>query len=316
MLNALFPPIAPYHVFSFEVSSLHTLYVEECGNPNGLPVIFLHGGPAAGCSEADRQFFDPEKYRIILFDQRGAGRSTPLASIEDNTTNDLIKDVEALREHLGIDKWVVFGGSWGSTFSLLYAQAHPDRALALILRGIFLSTKAELHHLFQNGMHKLFPEEYETYRDYIAPEKRGDLLAAYCELVQSDDEAIRTEAAFNFVNWEANGMTMPPQSGLVDINVATDIANGIIECYYLANQCFIAEGQILENIDTIKHIPIYIVHGRFDSICTPSSAWALHKAHGNSVLNITKDAAHASREPSTASVLVDYTNTVANKLGY
>lgn len=313
-MQKLFPPITPYHQFELPVTPPHMLYVEECGNPDGLPVIFIHGGPGVGCSEADRQFFDPKKYRIILFDQRGSGRSKPLACLENNTTNDLISDIELIRKTLKIDKWVVFGGSWGSTLSLLYTQAHPEPAIALILRGIFLATKAEFAHLFQSGMSKVFPQEFERFKNFIAPDKQDDLLTAYCDLITGPDRDIARKAAYYYVEWEANGVTLAPQSGLVDPDSETDIANGIIECTYLANQCFIEEGQILENMDKIAHIPMYIAHGRFDSIVTPHNAWKLFKAHPNAVLKITDNAAHASRETTTASELVGYTNLVADML--
>lgn len=310
-MNTLYSPLEPYRIHELAVTPPHVLYIEECGNPEGLPVIFIHGGPGVGCSEADRQFFDPDKYRIILFDQRGSGRSHPLACLENNITTDLIADIEYIRKTLGVEQWVVFGGSWGSTLSLLYAQAHPAPVLALILRGVFLATQPEFSHLFQNGMSKVFPEEFEKFKGLIPDDKQHDLLAAYCDIITGEDESARREAAFYFVEWEANGLNLVSQSKIVDALSEADIANGIIECTYLANHCFIEEGHILANMGKVAHIPLYIAHGRFDSICTPSSAWALAKAHPNCTLEITDQAAHASREPSTASALVGYTNLVA-----
>lgn len=312
-MKQLYPPLKPYRTFTLAVTPPHLLYVEECGNPQGLPVIFIHGGPGVGCSQADRQFFNPDKYRIILFDQRGSGRSQPLANLENNTTPDLIADIELIRKTLEIEKWVVFGGSWGSTLSLLYAQAHPAPVISLILRGIFLATQAEFDHLFQNGMNKIFPQEFEKFKDLIPPNKQHNLLSAYCEIITGSDEDARRKAAFSYVEWEANGVNLVPTPNIVDALSETDIANGIIECTYLANKCYIEEGHILANMDIISHIPLYIAHGRFDSIVTPSNAWALAKSHPNCTLKITDQAAHASREPSTASALVGYTDLVAEQ---
>ncbi|PHZ86360.1 prolyl aminopeptidase [Paremcibacter congregatus] len=312
-MNSLFPPITPYNQFELPVTTPHVIHVEECGNPGGLPVIFIHGGPGGGYSSEDRQFFDPTKYRIILFDQRGCGRSRPLGCIENNETKDLIEDIEIIRKKLHIEKWAIFGGSWGSTLSLLYAEKYPSRTLALILRGIFLATKAETAHLCQEGMSLVFPEEFENYKNLIPLDKQDDLLGSYYNIIKGDNKELAHQAALAFVSWESNGFFLEPMDSGPDVNEEKDIANGIVECHYLTNGCFITEDQILDNIDKINRIPMFIVHGRFDSITTPSNAWRLFKSHLKATLQITENAAHASREKTTASVLIGYTNEIADQ---
>ena len=312
-MNSLFPPIEPYNQFKLTVTKPHVIHVEESGNSEGLPVLFVHGGPGAGCRPEDRQFFDPKKYRIILFDQRGCGRSRPLGSIEDNRTEELITDIELIRKELCIEQWVVFGGSWGSTLSLLYAEEHPLSVIALILRGVFLATKSEISHLYREGMSHVFPEEFEDFKSLITSEKQGDLLDGYYDLIKGDNKTLSNKAALAFVGWEENGLYLASHKNNHDVNEERDIANGIIECHYLTNGCFIDEDQILDNIHTIGNIPVFIVHGRFDSITTPSNSWRLFKSHPKATLEITENAAHASREKTTASVLVSYTNEVVDQ---
>jgi proline iminopeptidase len=300
----------------FKVSDLHTLYYELCGNKDGTPVVFLHGGPGGGVHEEDRQFFNPEKYNIVLFDQRGAGKSTPSANLEDNTTWDLIKDIEKLREHLKVEKWHVFGGSWGSTLSLAYAQSHPDRVKSLTLRGIFTLRKSELQFFYQNGASHLFPEAWDEYLAPIPEAERGDLILAYHAQLNSVDDETRIRAAKAWSKWE-----MVTSKLYVDpVHVAQaekdDFANAFarIENHYFVNSGFMRDGQLLEpqEIDKIRHIPCTVVQGRYDVVCPATTAYALKKVWPEIELKIVPDAGHSSREPGTSKLLVEATDKYAS----
>jgi len=302
-----YPPIEPYEIGKLEVSDLHTLYYEVSGNKDGNPVIFLHGGPGGGTGKEDRRYFDPEAYKIILFDQRGAGKSTPSASIEENTTWDLVSDIEKLRERLGVDKWVVFGGSWGSTLALAYAQSHPDRVKALILRGIFTIRRSELEFFYQDGASHIFPESWDDYLRPIPEDERHDMMAAYHRRLTSDDTRIRTEAARAWSTWEmATSKLRVSQEDIA--RAAQDdwaLAFARIEAHYFVNKGFLREGQLLEkqSIDKIRHIPTVAIQGRYDVVCPARTAYDLKKAFPELELTVVPDAGHSAREVPTSLLL-------------
>jgi proline iminopeptidase len=310
-LRTLYPPIEPYRAGRLRVSPLHELHFEECGNPKGKPVVFLHGGPGAGSDAKQRRFFDPDAYRIVLFDQRGSGRSTPHANLEDNTTWHLVQDIETLREHLGIERWQVFGGSWGSTLALAYAQKHPERVTELVLRGIFLLRKQEIDWFYQQGAEVLFPDAWEEYLAPIPPEERHDMLSAYHRRLTSPDAAVRQQAARAWSIWEGRTSYLLPNEATVARYGSDDFADAFarIECHYFLNRGFFrSDTQLLEDVPRIRHIPAVIVQGRYDVVCPIQSAWALHKAWPEAQLRIIPDAGHSAYEPGTTSALVEATD--------
>lgn len=314
-MNKVFNSIEPFARHSLQVDDLHTLYVEECGNPKGLPVVFLHGGPGAGCSPYHRRFFDPAIYRIILFDQRGCGKSTPHASLENNTSNDLVQDIEKIRDHLSIQQWVVFGGSWGSTLALLYAQTHPNEVSGLILRGIFLGRDKDVQWFYQEGTRKLFPDYWEKFIEPIPENERDDMVAAYSRLLIGDDKNLQMKAAKAWAIWE--GMTATLQtddvvSSFSNSHAAISVAR--IECHYFMNHCWLAPNQLLNNIGLIRHIPSYIVQGRYDVICPVVQAWELATAWPEAKLTIVADAGHAIVEPGITKALLSATRKLSEKL--
>ena len=310
-MKALYPKIDPYNEFDLNVSDLHTIHVEESGTPEGKPVIFLHGGPGGGIESIYRQYFDPEKYRIIIFDQRGCGKSTPHAELRENTTWDLVADIEKIREHLEINKWVVFGGSWGSTLSLSYAITHPDRCKALVLRGIFMIRKKEIDWFYQKGASNIYPDAWEHYLKPIPENERHDMVAAYYKRLTSEDEKVRIEAAKARSIWEASTSKLFQSEESLhpfeDAKVSEAFAR--IECHYFTNRGFFdAEEWLLENVDKIRHIPAVIVQGRYDVVCPMVSAWELHRAFPEADFEIIQDAGHSMTEKGIASKLVEYTD--------
>ncbi len=315
-MKDLYPEILPYRAEHFPVDDVHALYVEEAGNSKGIPALFLHGGPGAGCEPYHRRFFDPERYRVILFDQRGAGRSTPHASLENNTTWDLVADIEKLREHLGIERWLLFGGSWGSTLALAYAQTHPDRVSALVLRGIFLCRPQEIQWFYQSGANRLFPDYWEDFAEPIAPDQRGDMLSAYHAVLTGDDELRRLAAAKAWSVWEGRTATLLPDPSVAahfeQPRVALSMAR--IESHYFVNNAFLEPDQLLHNADRLAGIPGVIVHGRYDVICPLENAWALHAAWSGSALSIVADAGHSAAEAGTRRRLIEATDQFAEQL--
>lgn len=312
-MKTLYPAIEPFETARLRVSPVHELYYEQCGKPNGQPAVFLHGGPGGGLIPEYRQFFDPTTYRVALFDQRGAGQSTPHASLEDNTTWHLVEDIECLREHLGIERWLVFGGSWGSTLSLAYAQTHPDRVSALVLRGIFLCRPNEIRWFYQEGegASAIFPDAWEEYVRIIPHAERGDMLSAYHRRLMSDDEAVRLEAAKAWSIWEGSTSKLFPDQQLIDHAGETHfaLALALIECHYFVNNAFFeSDNYLVENIGKIRHIPAVIVQGRYDVVCPMMSAWELHRAWPEAELEIIRDAGHSATEPGIISALVDATD--------
>ena len=310
-MKQLYPKIEPYNQFDLKVSDLHTIHIEESGNINGKPVIFLHGGPGGGIEPVYRQYFDPEKWRIIVFDQRGCGQSTPHAELQENTTWDLIADIEKIRQHLEIDKWVVFGGSWGSTLSLSYAITHPDRCKALVLRGIFMIRKKEINWFYQDGTSNIYPDAWEHYLRPIPEDERHDLVAAYYKRLTSNDDSVRIEAAKAWSIWEASTSKLIQSEESIhafeDAKVAEAFAR--IECHYFTNRGFFDTDEwLLENVDKIRHIPTVIVQGRYDVVCPMISAWELHRAFPEADFEIVQDAGHSMTEKGIAAKLVEYTD--------
>jgi proline iminopeptidase len=306
-MRDLYPPIDPFKTERLRVSDVHELYLEQSGNPQGQPVVFVHGGPGAATVANQRRFFDPEHYRIVLFDQRGCGKSTPAASIDHNTTWDLVADMERIREHLGIDRWIVFGGSWGSTLALAYAQTHPDRVSALALRGIFMLRREEIGWFYQQGASFIFPEVWEGFLAPIPEAERGDLLHAYHERLTGPDEAVRLECAKAWATWEATTVRLQPDRALIAEMAAPQAALDLarIESHYFVNDGFFRNpDQLLEDVDRIRQIPAVIVHGRYDMCCPVKNAWDLHRVWPEARLEIVADAGHAAFEPGIVDKLV------------
>jgi len=312
----LYPEIKPYARHRLAVDELHEIYFEESGDPDGIPVLFVHGGPGAGCNPRNRCFFDPERYRIILYDQRGSGQSRPHASLVDNTTAHLIDDIEAIRAALDIEQWVLFGGSWGSTLSLLYAQSFPERVSGLVLRGIFLCRDKDIRWFYQEGASRIFPDYWEDYIEPIAKDKRDNHVSAYYELLTGDNELARMGAAKSWALWEAHCATLRPSHDVVDhfSDPHTALALARIEAHYFVNDGFIEENQILNHANKLEGIPGTIVHGRYDIICPLDNAVQLHNAWSDSELHIIRDAGHASSEPSIIDALIRATQDMASRL--
>ena len=309
--DVLYPPIEPYDSGMLEVSEIHTIAWEKSGNSEGVPVIVIHGGPGGGGQPAYRQYFDPAIYNIIQFDQRGCGKSIPYAELSENNTQASVSDIEQLRQAFGIETWHVFGGSWGSTLALVYAQEYPDRVRSLMLRGIFMCRKSELHWFYQDGASHIFPDAFESYREHIPKQEQGDLIKAYHTRLTSEDVDTRRAAAKEWTRWEmATSRLFPDASYLEkaeDLDFAVAFAR--IECHYFINGIFLEEAHILNHVDTIQHIPTNIVQGRYDVVCPARSAWELHKALPNSHLVLVPDAGHSMGEVSIARELVAITDS-------
>jgi proline iminopeptidase len=316
--RALFPRIEPRRAGRLAVSDVHELYWEECGHPDGIPVVALHGGPGGGSSPEMRRFFDPKRYRIILFDQRGCGRSSPHSELHDNTTWDLVRDIETLRTHLGVKRWLVFGGSWGSTLALAYTAMHRKQVLGLILRGVFLLMESEIRWFYQDGASRLFPDAFDRYVAPIPENERHDLLKAFHKRLVGKNPATRAEAAAAWARWEGETLSIqgpkqrPPRFDEPDFLDAF----ARIECHYFVNKGFFDhDGWLLEQAAKFGDLPGVIVHGRYDVVTPMSSAWALHKAWPKSVIKIVPDAGHSSLEPGIVSELVKASDMLADKLG-
>ncbi|RAN80029.1 prolyl aminopeptidase [Bacillus sp. SRB_336] len=310
-LRQPYPEIEPFDSGFLSVSPLHTLYYEQSGNPNGKPVVFLHGGPGGGTNAKCRRFFDPAVYRIVLFDQRGCGKSTPHAELAHNTTWDLVADVERVREHLRIDRWQVFGGSWGSTLALAYAQTHPDKVTELVLRGIFLLRRSELEWFYQKGCDALYPDAWETYLAAIPEVERGDLISAYHRRLTSPDAATRVAAARAWSVWEGATSFLWQDASHIESSAEDEFALAFarIECHYFVNGGFFEhDDQLLRNVDRIRDIPTVIVQGRYDVVCPLRSAWDLHRAWPEAELRIVQDAGHSAFEPGIMHQLLEATD--------
>jgi proline iminopeptidase len=312
MSDPFYPPIAPYRSGRLQVDELHELYWEACGNPQGIPVVFLHGGPGAGISPRSRCFFDPARYHIILFDQRGSGQSTPLGECRHNTTQLLIADIERLRALLDIERWLVFGGSWGSTLALAYAQAHPARCLGLVLRGIWLVSDEEIHWWLY-GVRNIFPREWEAFAAHVPEAERSDLLGAYSRRLDSEDPAVYLPAARAWSRYEGSCLQLRPTPDVADAFGSDAVALGVgrLEAHYFRHRAFLAPGQLLQGVPSIRHLPCFITHGRYDVICPVRYAHALVDAWPEAVLRIVPDAGHSSYEPGIAAELVGATDRFA-----
>lgn len=310
-MRDLYPAIEPFATGKLQVSPIHTVYYEQVGNPNGKEVVFLHGGPGGGIEPDYRRFFDPQKWHVTLFDQRGCGKSTPFAELRENTTWDLVADIERIRETLGIDKWHVFGGSWGSTLAIAYAETHPDRCLGLILRGIFLQRRSELLWFYQQGASAIFPDAWEKFLEPIPEVERFDLMNAYYRRLTSEDVSVRQAAAKAWTIWEASTSKLIPDPALVAHMGQESFADAFarIECHYFVHGAFLRnDSQLLDDVHRIAHIPAVIVQGRYDVVCPATSAWDLHRRWPGSRLVIVPDAGHSAKEPGIASALLDATD--------
>jgi proline iminopeptidase len=316
-MRQLYPPIEPYETGMLPVSPLHTIYYEQCGNPEGAPVVFLHGGPGGGVIPDYRRYFDPEAYRVVLFDQRGSGRSTPHASLEENTTWALVEDAEKLREHLGVDTWHVFGGSWGSTLALAYSETHPARARSLTLRGIFLCRPTEISWFYQEGgAGYVYPDVWEEFEKVIPAEERGDFVGAYYRRLTSEDPDVRLEAARAWSVWEGSTSKLFFDYSTIEKFADADFALAFarIECHYFMNNAFFpTDNYLIENVEKIRHIPAVIVQGRYDVVCPMVSAWELHRAWPEADLRVIPDAGHAASEPGIIDALVESTDKFRNQ---
>jgi proline iminopeptidase len=308
----LYAPIQPFAIHHWKVDSLHTIYVEQCGNPKGVPVLFLHGGPGGACQPYHRQFFDPDIYHIVLFDQRGCGRSTPHVELRNNTTQDLLNDIEAIREKLGVKQWILFGGSWGSTLALVYAQNYPQRVRAMILRGIFLARQQDIDWFYRSGTRHFYPEQWQDFIALLGNDAQDDPVQAYHELFSGNDEIKRMKAAKAWTLWESQTSTLELDHSLprqkADTHAAMSLA--MLECHYMINQCFINETPVLESCDRITDIPGIICHGRYDMICPVHQAYELHTAWPASSLKIIETSGHAATESKILSALVDATQQI------
>lgn len=315
-MRGFYPEIQPYVRHTLAVDDPHQLYIEESGNPQGIPVVFLHGGPGAGCEPFQRRFFDPHRYRIVLFDQRGCGKSTPHAELAGNTTQALVADIERIREHLGIDQWLVFGGSWGSTLGLAYAQTHPQRVRGLVLRGIFLCRPRDIHWFYQDGASFIFPDYWQDYLAPIAPDERNHLVAAYYARLTGADEVTRMAAAKAWSLWEGRTATLLPRQSVIDHfgNPFTALSLARIECHYFMHDSFLQPNQLLDQASHLADIPGVIVHGRYDVVCPVEQAFALHAVWPQARLEVVADAGHSATEPGIVDALVRATDEFAERL--
>lgn len=309
----LYPAIKPYAEHQLQVDDLHNLYIAECGNPKGRPVLVVHSGPGGGCHGYHRCFFDPDVYRIILFDQRGAGRSKPHVELRNNTTQDLIQDMDKIRAFLEIDQWFLFGGSWGAALSLLYAETFPHHVLGMILHRLFLARDKDIKWFYQQGANLIFPDYWQEFIQNIPQDEHNDLVAAYYKRLTGVDELARMSAAKSWSLWQARCASLQPHHDLIDhfSEPYFAISLACIESHYLVNHCFIEENVILNNLDKIQHIPAYIIHGRYDMVCPLYGAWELHQAWPLSELYIIRDAGHSTREPGIIDALVLATQQMA-----
>lgn len=307
MTYGFYPEIEPYFEGRLKVSDLHEIHYEQVGNPEGSPILFIHGGPGGGIEPNHRRYFDPRYYRVILFDQRGCGRSTPYAELRENTTWDLVGDIEKLKKHLGISKWIVFGGSWGSTLALAYSQTHPESVKGLILRGIFLCRRKEIRWFYQDGAGHIFPEAWEKYLEPIPESERHDLVSAYYKRLISESREERMRAATAWSVWEGSTSRLLPDPEMMKSTGLAEFAEAFarIECHFFTNRIWMkSDDQLLDNVSRIRHLPAIIVHGRYDVVCPVENAWELHKRWPESELHIVPDAGHAAKEPGTLNRLI------------
>ncbi len=315
-METLYPAIKPYVTHSISVEGPHVLHVEECGNPEGVPVLFVHGGPGAGCEPWHRRFFDPEAWRIILFDQRGAGQSRPHAELMGNNTQALVEDIEVIRQRLGVKQWLLFGGSWGATLSLVYAETHPEKVLGMILRGIFLCRAKEIEWFYQYGASRIYPDLWEDFTSLIPENEREDLLAAYYRRLTGEDEIQRMAAAKAWAIWEGRTANLRPKKSVLEhfSDPFTALSLARIEAHYFMNNAFLEDNQILRDAHKLNAIPGTIVQGRYDMICPMESAWELYQAWTMAELYIIADAGHSASEAGTVDALIKAARKMLKKL--
>jgi len=306
-----FHPInKPVNQYMLKVNDNHVINVEEYGNKNGIPMLFLHGGPGAGASPVFQKYFNPNKYRLIMFDQRGCGKSIPYGEVTENTTQNLIQDINLILGYFNIDKTHIYGGSWGSTLALLYAEAHPEKVLSLILRGVFLCRKDDINWFYQNGASEIYPQYWENYISIVDQSKRENILSAYHEMIFSSDETISNRACKEWSLWEGKSSCLIPCNNVINSFDECAVSLARIESHFFMNNCFIRENQILEDINKIKDIPCIIVHGQYDIVCPIRQAHDLHKVYDNSELIIAKDAGHSLLEPSISKEILNIFDNV------
>jgi len=315
-MNQLYPELDKYKSSHLDMDVLHQLYVEECGNKDGIPVIFLHGGPGSGCNENHRRYFNPEKYRIIIFDQRGCNRSTPQGCIKNNTTNDLLQDIERIRKHLDIEKWLLFGGSWGATLGLLYAETYPEHVSGMILRGTFLARQKDLDWFVKEGANQIFPDHWDEFLKVIPQQNQADLIDAFYQCLLNVDDEQRVSCARAWSAWASKVVTYSlGETANEEEEVIDTILNEVsIELHYAKNKYFIKENQILNDINMIPNVPVMLIHGRRDLTCTLQSSWALYKALPHSILSIIPDAGHLAGETPMIDALIKATDKMSDIL--
>lgn len=314
-MRELYPEIEANKSYRLKVDLLHTIYVEETGNPKGIPVIFLHGGPGSGCNENHRRYFNPKKYRVVLFDQRGCHRSTPAGETKNNSTPELLQDIERIREHLGIEKWMVFGGSWGATLGLLYAQSHPSRVLALVLRGTFLARQKDLDWFGKEGASMIFPDYWQEFTEIIPEGERHDLVSAYHSRVHGADRKLRRAASLAWSKWAGRIVTyLLPGVEYEPGDVDKTVCEVLIETHYAKHRYFIAENRILDCVAQLPAVPTRIIHGRRDLTCTLDASWSLHRALPESELVVVREGGHLAGEPVMVDALVTATDEMAGML--
>lgn len=307
-MKKFYDELIPYNSGYLKVSDIHSIYYEECGNPNGIPIIYVHGGPGGGSGTLARKFFNKDKYRVIIFDQRGAGRSKPFVELRENTTFDLVEDIEKLRKLLNIDKWILFGGSWGTTLSLVYAINYPEKVSGMILRGIFLARKSDIWWLYEGGAGYFFPKEFEKYLSILTLDERQNIIKSYMKYLGSDDMSIVSKYAKYWNDWETSCVALYPRPLLEEVT-EYDIAIARLECHYFVNNSFLPQDNyILNNIDKIAHIKTKICHGRYDVDCRPSGAYELASKMKNCELVFVDAAGHSSMEEPIASKLIEFTD--------
>jgi len=315
-MRTLYPEIEPNNRFNIQIDSIHSLYIEESGNPSGIPVIFIHGGPGAGSNENHRRYFSPDHYRIINFDQRGCNRSTPAGEIRSNTTQDLISDMEQIRSKLKIDRWLIFGGSWGSTLGLLYTQTYPGYVIGLILRGTFLARQSDLDWFVKNGVNRIFPEAWKRFINHVPTTEQDDPVDSYYKLIQDKEVQVRLDAAKHWSNWSATVVSylLSPNEFISHDPTDKIVCEVAIETHYAKHRYFINENQILDNVDKIPDVPITLIHGRRDLTCTLDASWDLHKAISGSELVVVREGGHLAGEPVMTDALVEATDRFIEKL--
>lgn len=313
-MNLLYPSIKPYNTFSLPVDDIHRLHIEECGNPDGEPILILHSGPGAGTESYHRRYCCPETYRMILFDQRGAGLSTPHAETKNNTTEQLIEDIETIRDHLQISKWRLFGGAWGSTLALLYAERYPQHVLGMVLHRLFLGRQQDIDWFYKDGANRLFPDNWQDFANFIEESERDDLVSAYHKKLNGQDELAKMGAAKHWALWQAKCASLQPHSDIIEHFIDPHFALRLakIESHYFANHCFIKENQILDNVHKIRHIPCFLIHGRYDVICPVSNAYTLHTHLPSSELIMVREAGHSIKEAGIIDAIILATKQILN----